>query len=183
MRKYTVPSVIIGAYAGVAFFVFSAAAAETVLLYPNILRDIPESLQMTQDFMSVIGVGDVMRPLGGLMMVSALIAAAASVRYRTARPWVAASVAAMLSGQFLLSVAYLWPRATILFDDRAKHTIDEIESAADEFVIGQYFRIAAAGLAALFAVIAARKIYRAKILAELSQSTPPAPTASRGRTA
>jgi len=167
LRKYTLSSVTIGAYAVVAFFVFSAAAAETVLLYPNILRDVPESLQMTQDFMSVIGVGDVMRPLGGLMMVSALIAAAASVRYRIARVWVAASVAALLSGQFLLSITYLWPRATILFDHRAEHTLAEIERAAEEFLVGQYFRIAAAGLAALFAVIAALKTYRAKTLAEL----------------
>src|SRR5690606_33713606 len=110
---------------------------------------------------------DVMRPLGGLMMVSALIAAAASVRYRIARVWVAASVAALLSGQFLLSITYLWPRATILFDHRAEHTLAEIERAAEEFLVGQYFRIAAAGLAALFAVIAALKTYRAKTLAEL----------------
>ncbi|NNH75794.1 hypothetical protein HLB23_39095 [Nocardia uniformis] len=165
MKNYTISSVTLGIYAVVAFFVFSVAAMETLLLYPNIFRDVPESLALTEEFMSVVAVGDVMRPLGGVMMISALFATVVSIRYRIARRWLLGSLAALVSGQFLLSIGYQWPRASILFDDRGRYALAEIERAASEFLIGQYFRIAAAGLAALFAVIAALKTYRAATLA------------------
>ncbi|MEU4345559.1 hypothetical protein AB0H00_30620 [Nocardia sp. NPDC023852] len=165
MKTFTIPMTVIGTYAIIAFFVFAVAASETLLLYPNIFRDIPESLELTQEFMSVVAVGEVMRPLGAGMLVSALIAGAVSVRYRIARRWLACSLTALVSGQFLLSIRYLWPRASILFDDRNQHTLDEIERAAGEFEVGQYFRIAAAGLAALFAVVSVLDCYRARVLA------------------
>ncbi|QLY28263.1 hypothetical protein [Nocardia huaxiensis] len=170
---YRIPAIILGGYATVAFFVFSATVAETWLLYPNIFRDIPESLVLTEQFMSVIAVGDVMRPLGGVMTLSALIALAAALRYRIGRRWLGCSLAALLSGQFLLSILYLWPRASILFDDRAQHTADEIDRAATEFVTGQYLRIAAAGLAAGFAVLAALQCHRALALSAVPESRQP----------
>ncbi|WP_306363225.1 hypothetical protein [Nocardia sp. CC227C] len=71
----------------------------------------------------------------------ALIAAAVSVRYRLARKWLAASLVALVSGQFLLSVA------------------------ATEFQLGQYLRLTAAGLSALFAILAALECHRAWTLA------------------
>ena len=168
MNRYTLSSVVLGAYAAVAFFVFAAATVETALLYPNIFRDIPESLESTQEFMSVVAVGDVMRPLGAAMLLSGLLACAVSVRFRLARCWSFASLLALISGQFLLSILYLWPRATVLFDDRHRHTANEIERAATEFEIGQIFRITAAALAALFAVLAAITTHRARVLATIT---------------
>lgn len=174
MKRFTVAATVLGGYAVVASFVFAATATETWLLYPNIFRDVPASLELTQEFMSVVAVGDVMRPLGAAMLGTALIAGAVAARYRIARWWLACSLAALVSGQFLLSVSYLWPRATILFDGRNEHTLAEIESAAAEFEVGQYFRIAAAGLAAVFAVLAALECYRARLTARLLTGTVPA---------
>ncbi|MFG3618937.1 hypothetical protein [Nocardia sp. NPDC047654] len=167
-------------YAVVALFVFAAAASETWLLYPNIFRDIPDSLALTEDFMSVVAVGDVMRPLGAVMLVSALIACAVSVRYRIARRLLATSLAALVGGQFLLSILYLWPRGSILFDDRHQYTLNEIERAAHEFQVGQYVRIVAAGLAALTAVAAATDCYRARVLTTVHRQLP-APEAGNPR--
>ncbi|MBL1079377.1 hypothetical protein JK358_33725 [Nocardia sp. 2] len=168
--NYRIPTALIGGYATVAFFVFSATVAETWLLYPNIFRQVPESLVQAQEFMSVIAVGDVMRPLGAAMTLCALVAAVAALRYRVARRWLAGSLTALISGQFLLSILYLWPRASILFDDRDEHTAAEIDRAAAEFVTGQYFRIAAAGLAALCAVIAALECHRVMISTQRSDT-------------
>ncbi|WP_433663570.1 hypothetical protein ACQPW1_16450 [Nocardia sp. CA-128927] len=168
MRSVTIPLVVLSGYAVVAFFVFGTAAAETLLLYPNIFRDIPESLELTERFMSAVAVGDVMRPLGGVLTLCALIAAAVSVRYRVGLRWMGLSLLSLVSGQFLLSILYEWPRATILFDDRDKHTLAEIQRAATEFQIGEGFRILAAALTALFAVAAAVACYRRRVLATLS---------------
>ncbi|MFF3224340.1 hypothetical protein ACFYV7_16220 [Nocardia suismassiliense] len=172
MRSVTVPLVVLSGYAVVACFAFGTTAAETMLLYPNIFRDIPESLELTEQFMSVVAVGDVMRPLGGVLTLCALIAGAAAVRYRIGLRWVGLSLASLVSGQFLLSVLYQWPRASILFDDRDKHTLAEIERAATEFLIGQGFRIAAAALTALFAVAAALVCYRRRVLARSTEPVP-----------
>lgn len=164
MRSVTVPLAVIGVYATVASFAFAAALTETILLYPNIFRDIPESLAMTEEFMSAMAVGDFMRPLGGVLTVCALIACIVAFRYRLGRNWIIASLVSLISGQFLLSILYLWPRATILFDDRTQHTLDEIERAATEFQIGEVVRIVAALATAVFAIGATLVCYRARVL-------------------
>ncbi|MBF6178945.1 hypothetical protein [Nocardia otitidiscaviarum] len=164
-RSATPAATVLGIYAVTSFFLFATAASETMLLYPNIFREIPESLELTEQFMTAVAVGDVMRPLGGAILVTALIAIAVSVRYRIGRKWMAASLVTMTGGQFLLSIGFQWPRASILFDDRARYTLAEIESAATEFQVGQYLRLTAAGLSALFAILAALECHRARVLA------------------
>ncbi|WP_067717688.1 hypothetical protein [Nocardia yamanashiensis] len=166
MRSTAVPLGVIGFYAVVASFAFATTAAETMLLYPNIFKDIPDSLAQTQEFMSVVAVGDVMRPMGGALTLCALAAVIVALWYRIGRGWLAASLLSLISGQFLLSILYQWPRANILFDDRDKHTRAEIDRAANEFLVAQGFRIGAALLTAVFAVAAALVCYRARVLAK-----------------
>ncbi|GAB4584546.1 hypothetical protein [Nocardia sp. IFM 10818] len=168
MKSATVPVAVVGLYAVVAGFVFSATVAETVLLYPNIFRDIPESLELTERFMSEMAVGDLMRPLGAGLTLCALAALGAVLWYRVARGWLIASLVSLISGQFLLSILYLWPRASVLFDDRAQHTLGEIERAATEFQVGQGFRILACALTAVFAAAAALVCCRARLVRRLS---------------
>ncbi|NKY29978.1 hypothetical protein [Nocardia gamkensis] len=165
MKSVTVPLTVISGYAVVACFAFATTVAETLFLYPNIFRDVPESLELTEQFMSTVAVGDVMRPLGAVLTLCALLACAVSLAYRIGRRWLGFSLAALLSGQFLLSIRYLWPRASILFDDRSEHTLAEIERAATEFQTGQAVRIAAAAVTALCAVLAALACHRARVLA------------------
>lgn len=164
MRSVTVPLAVIGTYAAVASFAFAAAVTETIMLYPNIFRDVPDSLAMTEQFMSAVAVGDVMRPLGGLLTLCALVACIVSFRYRLGRNWLIASLVSLVSGQFLLSILYLWPRASILFDDRSQHTLDEIERAATQFQIGEVVRIVACLATAAFAIAATLACYRARVL-------------------
>ena len=164
MRSVTVASVPIGIYAVVASFAFATTAVETLLLYPNIFRDVPDSLAQTQEFMSAVAVGDVMRPMGGVLTLTALIACTVSMYYRIARRWLACSLVSLISGQFLLSILYQWPRASILFDERDQHSLAEIEQATTEFLIGQSFRIAAAAITATCAVVAALVCYRTRVL-------------------
>lgn len=165
MKSVTVPLTVITGYAVVACFAFGTTAAETLLLYPNIFHDVPASLELTERFMSTVAVGDVMRPLGAVLTLCASIAAVVSLRYRIGRRWLGYSLAALLSGQSLLSILYLWPRASILFDDRDAHTLAEIQRAAMEFQVGQGLRIIAAAVTAVCAVLAALACYRARVLA------------------
>ncbi|MBF6327110.1 hypothetical protein [Nocardia transvalensis] len=172
MRKTTVPLGVLTVFAVVAFFVFAVAVGETLLLYPNIFREIPDSLAMTEQFMSVVAVGDVLRPLGALLTVCGLAAVAVALWSRRSRGWTLAAFTSLLSGQMLLSILYLWPRATVLFDERGSHTVDEIRRAATEFQAGQVFRLIFAGLTALFAVLAALRCYRERVSGAIRSSDP-----------
>ncbi|MFI6869459.1 hypothetical protein [Nocardia sp. NPDC050406] len=164
MRSTAIPLVVLGLYAAVASFVFAAATTETILLYPNIFRDVPDSLALSEQFMSEVRVGDVMRPLGMVETATALMATAIALYYRTARRWVLASLIPLIAGQFLLSVLYLWPRASILYDDRTDHTLAEIERAATEFQTGELIRILAALATAALAVTAVLATHRTWVL-------------------
>ncbi|WP_067864582.1 hypothetical protein [Nocardia shimofusensis] len=164
MKSVTLPTVVIGGYAVFASFACAVTVTETILFYPNVFHDVPHSLELTEQFMSAVGVGDVLRPMGAVLTLVALAAAAVAVRSRLARGWIAASAASLITGQFLLSVAYQWPRVDILFDDRDRYSTDELRQAADEFLVGQALRVGAGTLTAVFSIVAALVCYRAFVL-------------------
>ncbi|RDI51103.1 DUF1772 domain-containing protein [Nocardia mexicana] len=165
MRSTTISLVTGGAYATAASLVFSITAAETIFLYPNMFRDVPESLALSDEFMTVVDIGAVMRPMGGVMTLCAVIAIVVALWTRHARGWLAASLVSLVSGQFLLSILYQWPRASIL-GERDRHTVEEIDRAVTEFLVGHGFRIAASLATAVLAIVAVFSIYRARVLAE-----------------
>ncbi|WP_280232382.1 hypothetical protein [Nocardia cyriacigeorgica] len=169
MRSTTIPLAAVGAYAAVVSFVFAITVAETIFLYPNMFRDVPESLALSDEFMTVVDIGGVMRPMGGVMTLSAVIAIVVALWTRQARGWVAASLVFLISGQFL-SILYQWPRASI-FGERDSHTVAEIERATTEFLVGHGFRIAISLATAILAITAVFSLYRARILAQ-TQANP-----------
>ncbi|MFC9894724.1 hypothetical protein ACFVMC_13630 [Nocardia sp. NPDC127579] len=165
MKPTTIPLVTTGLYATLAALVFAVTAAETIFLYPNMFRDVPQSLALSDEFLTVVDIGGVMRPMGAVMTVSALIAIAVALWARQARRWLAASLVFLVSGQFLLSILYQWPRADII-GEHEQRPVAEIESAVTEFLVGHGFRIAASLATAVLAIVAVFSIYRARVLAE-----------------
>ncbi|UGT56124.1 hypothetical protein [Nocardia asteroides] len=171
MRKLTTSLTASTVYAILATFVFCTMVAETIFLYPNYFHDIPHSLVVGEEFTVAVSVGEVMRPLGMVLTLSAVVATAASLWSRTARAWIAASLAAFVPGMFLLSPLYLWERWTILFDDRDRHTLEELERTVREIEIAHSIRILTGALTAVFAVIAALRTYRRRILLDAELTT------------
>ncbi|GAA5079471.1 DUF1772 domain-containing protein [Nocardia iowensis] len=163
MRSTTIQLATVGAYATVASLVFAITVAETIFLYPNMFRGVPESLALSDEFMTVVDIGAVMRPMGMVMTLCAVIAIVVALWARQARGWIAASLIFLIGGQFL-SVLYQWPRASI-FGERDQHTVEELERAVTEFLVGHGFRIAASLAAAVLAIAAVFSIYRARVLA------------------
>ncbi|MFD3508889.1 hypothetical protein [Nocardia sp. NPDC058666] len=119
---------------------------------------------------SLVIVSGVMRPLGMFVTLSAVLAVAVSLWTRRARGWLLASIVPYISGMFLLSMLYLWPRWPILFDDRALYTVDELHSTVQEIWVAHAVRVACGLLTAIFAVIAALRIYRDRILLQVEQA-------------
>ncbi len=162
--KARLPLIASGSYAALATVVFCTMLAETVFLYPNYFHDIPNSLVVADEFTAVVSVGSVMRPLGAALTLAAVVAVAVGLWAGQARLWLLASLLSLVSGLALLSMLYLWPRWTILFDDRARYTIDELSRTAREIESAHAVRLALGALTALLAVIAALRTYRNRIL-------------------
>jgi hypothetical protein len=169
MLKLTAALSAATVYAALATLVFCTMIAETVFLYPNYFHDIPDSLIVADEFTAMVSVGSVMRPLGAVLTLSAVVATAASLWSRTARVWMLASLAALVSGLFLLSALYLWERWTILFDERDRYTVEELNRTVREIEVAHSIRITLGALTALFAVMAALRTYRTRLLRSVEQ--------------
>ncbi|ODQ87771.1 hypothetical protein BHQ18_22190 [Mycolicibacterium flavescens] len=167
------------AFAAVATFVFGTLLSETLLLYPNIFADVPDSLALTMEFMAVIAPGDVLPPLGAASLLTGVAAVALTVRRAAVRWWEIAAVASLLFGQFIFSAAFFWPRNQIMFvEGAAVHDPAYLQQVAAEFQTGHWVRVGAGAVAATLAFVAMLRMHREAIAAsrELGQNRPDTPT-------
>ncbi|WP_280235940.1 hypothetical protein [Nocardia cyriacigeorgica] len=171
MRQSTASLVSSGLYAALATLVFCTMISETVFLYPNYFHDVPDSLAVADEFTAVVSVGSVMRPLGAALTLAAVVAVALGLWTKQARSWLIASLLSLVSGLALLSMVYLWPRWTMLFDDRARYTADELNRTVAEIQGAHVVRLILGAATALFAVVAALRIYRNRILETMERAT------------
>ncbi|MGV0578489.1 DUF1772 domain-containing protein [Mycolicibacterium elephantis] len=167
------------AFAAVATFAFGTLLSETLLLYPNIFADVPDSLALTMEFMAVSAPGDVLPPLGAASLLTGVAAVALTIRRAAVRWWEIAAVVSLLFGQFIFSAAFFWPRNQIMFTEgSAVHDAAYLQQVAAEFQAGHWVRVGAGALAATLAFVAMLRMHREAIAAsgELGQNRADTPT-------
>jgi hypothetical protein len=134
---------------------FGGVAAETVMLYPNIFADPPESLVRAREFMIAGSPGDYFPPLGASVVAFGLAAMVIVWRDRRLRWWIAAAAATFIACEFLFSAVFFWPRNEIMFvDPIGAHSPEHLRQIAAEFVAGHRVRLIGGGLTAALAFIA-----------------------------
>ncbi len=139
-------------FAWVAITTFSGVLIETLLIYPNIFGDVPESLVRSSEFFSEVGPGDVFPVLGMATLVTGLLTVATTWRLRPARFRALIAVAVVLVGEFGFSAWFFWPRNTVMFvDGPAVHATDELIRVAWEFETGHWLRLVLCGVTAVLA--------------------------------
>lgn len=127
----------------VVMILFGAILCETVMIYPNIFHDVPRSLDIAMDFMTITGPHDFFPPIGMLSLILGILALIFNWRTTTARYWILASVFVILSSEFILSVVYFWPRNTIMFEEgTAVHSIAYLQQVATQFQTAHWIRVA-----------------------------------------
>lgn len=165
------------AFAAVATFAFGTLLSETLLLYPNIFADVPDSLALTTEFMAVSAPGDVLPPLGAASLLTGIAAVALTARQAAVRWWEIAAVVSLLFGQFLFSAIFFWPRNRIMFTEgAAMHDAAYLQQIAAEFQAGHWVRVAAGALAATLAFVAMLRMHRRAITVSGEQSRADTPT-------
>jgi Domain of unknown function (DUF1772) len=157
-------------YHWVLMIFLGAITFETLVLYPNIFRDAPRSLEAAVAFMK-IGPADFFPPVGMLLLATGAAAVILTWRIKTARSWLLTSVLIILFGEFLFSAIFFWPRNTIMFiEGSAVHSPEFLKQTAQEFEALHWVRLALCLPASVFSQVGLLKYYRRRI-----EPAPPAP--------
>lgn len=139
-------------FAWLAITTFSGVLIETLLVYPNIFRDVPASLALSMEFFSEVGPGDVFPVLGMATLVAGVLAVWLVWPWRGARARALGAVAVNLAGEFAFSAWYFWPRNTVMFVEGARvHPAEVLERVAWEFETGHWLRLAMCAVTAALA--------------------------------
>jgi hypothetical protein len=155
---------IIGAYLWITMILLGSIVMETFLVYPNVFHDPPRSLEVALAFMQVRAPSDFFPPLGFISWVTGAGAIAAGWRTRAARPWIVASVA-MIVWEGFFSMAFFWPRNTIMFvEGPAVHSVEMLKRTAHEFQALHWGRMALNVANAAFIFVGFLKFYRAQVV-------------------
>ena len=142
MSRPTLTTAALVALVWTALLSFGGVAAETVMLYPNIFGDPPASLDRARKFLVAGGPSDYFPPLGAAVVVTSLAATVLTWRTPWLRSWVLAAAAVFVACDFILSVAFLWPRNEILFvDPVGTHPPEYPRQVAGEFLAGHWVRL------------------------------------------
>ncbi|MER7335128.1 MULTISPECIES: DUF1772 domain-containing protein [unclassified Micromonospora] len=134
---------------------FGGVAAETVMLYPNIFRDPPASLDRAREFLVAGGPHDYFPPLGAAVVLTCLAAVVLTWRNPRLRWWIVGAAAVFVACEFLFSVFFFWPRNEIMFvDPVGTHSPEYLRQVAAEFVAGHWVRLAGGAVTSVLAFTA-----------------------------
>ena len=167
MSRTTLTTVSLTVLVWTAMLSFGGVAAETVILYPNIFGDPPESLDRAREFLVAGGPADYFPPLGATVVLSSLAATVLAWREPRLRWWVVGAAAVFVACEFLFSVLFFWPRNDVLFvDPVGTHPPEYLRQVAHEFVSGHRVRLAGGAVTAALAFTALLRWVRATAPAE-----------------
>jgi hypothetical protein len=162
MSRTTLTTVSLTVLVWTAMLSFGGVAAETVMLYPNVFGDPPESLDRAREFLVAGGPADYFPPLGATVVLSSLAAAVLAWREPRLRWWVVGAAAVFIACEFLFSVLFFWPRNDVLFvDPVGTHPPEYLRQVAQEFVSGHRVRLAGGAVTAALAFTALLRWVRA----------------------
>ncbi|WP_216211255.1 anthrone oxygenase family protein [Amycolatopsis aidingensis] len=165
MRKRRIQFAVSAAYVWIAMVAFGGIAVETIIIYPNVFHNVPDSLAGAMEFFAVTGPADFFPPMGAVTVVAAVATVVLLWRVRRARPLACASLAALVLGEFLFSVLFFWPRNDIMFEEGlAVHSAEVLRQAAFEFETGHWVRLAMSAVTATLAFAAFLRFHTERAL-------------------
>ena len=141
MKMQQITFSVILAYLWVMMILLGSIILETFMIYPNIFRNPPESLELSMQFMALRAPNDFFPPLGFLSWVTGIGSLILGWRVKSARYWIAGSIL-MIVGEGVASMALFWPRNTIMFiEGLAVHTPEFLRQTAREFEAMHWLRV------------------------------------------
>ena len=153
-------------YAWLTALFFGAILSETILLYPNIFYDVPDSLQHTLGFMKAASPADLFPKLGTFTLLAGITAAVINKRDKTVFRVIVTSVVLMILLEFVFSILYFWPRNRIMFTDKpGTHTVQELKLTARQFQRAHWVRLTVSGINSLLVLFSLRYLPLSEMIA------------------
>lgn len=138
-------------YLWVMMLMLGAILLETLMVYPNIFRNAPESLAYASGFFTEASPATFFRPLGMLSWVCGVAAVALSWPVRNVRRWMALSLLFIVADG-VASMLFFWPRNAVMFaEGTAIHSAEVLRQTAEQFEQLHWLRVAANAASAIFA--------------------------------
>lgn len=154
-------------YLWIVMIHLGALIFETIVIYPNIFYNVPQSLELGMEFMAVRGPADFFPLVGMLSLFVGGSAVLLSWSVKSARYWLVGSILLILVGEFLLSAVFFWPRNEIMFlDGLAVHSATYLQQTAKEFQTGHWLRVGSSIGVSVTAFVGFLRIYRQRIIME-----------------
>jgi hypothetical protein len=145
--------------------VFGGLLFERFIVYPNILHDVPRSLDTTMTFAVVRGPRDFFAPAGMLAVLTGVGSLIFGWRVTSMRSWILGSVVIILVGEIPRSVAYFWPRNTTMFvEGTALHSGAQLKADASRVSDRHWLRVTMSAAAATSTCLGFSKFYRRSII-------------------
>ena len=163
MTRQQIAFALVLAYLWVLMILLGAILFETLILYPNIFHDVPGSLETALAFMVVRGPHDFFPLVGNLAMLTGIGSLVLGWRVKSARYWILGSVIIIFVGEFLFSMAFFWPRNTVMSEGTALHSVAYLKQTAQEFQTGHWLRVAMSAAASACSFLGFLKFYRHRI--------------------
>ena len=163
MKKQRIAFAVILTYLWVLMILLGGILFDTLILYPDVFHDVPRSLETAMEFMVVRGPRDFFQPAGILAMLTGIGSLMLGWRVKSARYWILGSMIVVFVGEFLFSMAFFWPRNTIMSEGTAVHSIAYLKQTAQEFQTGHWLRVAMSAAASALSFMGFLKFYRHRI--------------------
>lgn len=143
---------------------FGAILFDTLVLYPNIFHNVPESLRQASFFLTQASPGSFFPKLGMCTIASGVCRIIAIWPLKAVRIWVISSIFLMIAGELVFSIVYFWPRNTMMFVEGTRvHTPAELIKVATDFQKMHWVRVGMSGLTGILSFIGFLIYYRMRM--------------------
>lgn len=177
LQRLTYPVVLI--YLWVMMILLGALMLETLMVYPNIFRNAPDSLAYASGFFTEASPATFFRPLGMLSWAVGIAAVVLSWPVGNVRRWVALSLLCIVADG-VASILFFWPRNTIMFiEGAAVHSPDVLRQTAEQFEQLHWLRVIFNAASAVFAFVGFVALDRWRLLRKAAPAPSGPETARR----
>jgi hypothetical protein len=166
MKLQQITFLVVLTYLWVMMILLGSIVLETFMIYPNIFHNPPVSFAVALEFMSVRAPHDFFPPLGFLSWVTGAASLILGWRIKSARYWILGSLL-MIVGEGLASMAFFWPRNTIMFiEGPAVHSAEFLRQTAQEFQNLHWLRLAFNAVGSVLIFTGFLQVYRQRLTAQ-----------------
>jgi uncharacterized membrane protein len=121
---------------------FGGSLYDTIVNAPNYRVGIPESLEHFRLFMSVANPGDFFRLVAPVTQISILVSLILNWKHRSNRKWWLLAALILVVAGDVITLTYHYPRNAILFKEPMNVSPEILTKAANEWIFGNYVRLA-----------------------------------------